>query len=101
VVAAQALFGVGGFAVSAFTAAIKTLYSVGGELNTFIDSHIESMKKSDNLTISRVGAVLEGAKFGFGMGYLSSVTIMAAGQLLLGNTLAAVSVVAQAAALLQ
>jgi hypothetical protein len=39
------------------------------------------------------------AKYGFGLGYISSVTIMAAGQLLLGNPLAAMSTVASVAAL--
>ncbi len=85
--------------LSPFSLAIKTLYGVAGELNSFIDSHIDSMKSSANTTISRTGAVLEGAKFGFGLGYMSSVIIISGGQLLLGNTLGAVSEVATAAAL--
>lgn len=89
--------GVGGLAFSPFVQAISTLYSVGKGLNEFLDEHIESLKNSNNATVSKVGDVLEGAKFGFGLGYLSSVTIMAAGQLLLGNTLAAVGQVATAA----
>lgn len=87
------------FALSSFTTAIKTLYGVTVELNNFLDDHIDSMKKSDNITISRVGNVLEGAKFGFGLGYLSSVVILCVGQLLLGNTLAAIAEVATAATL--
>lgn len=85
--------------LSPFALAIKSLYGVAVELNAFIDEHIESMKSSANSTISRTGSVLEGAKYGFGLGYMSSVIIIAGGQLLLGNTLAAVSEVATAAAL--
>lgn len=85
--------------LSPFAMAIKSLYGVAVELNAFIDEHIESMKSSANSTISRTGSVLEGAKYGFGLGYMSSVIIIAGGQLLLGNTLAAVSEVATAAAL--
>lgn len=85
--------------LSPFVLAIKSLYGVAVELNAFIDEHIESMKSSANSTISRTGSVLEGAKYGFGLGYMSSVIIIAGGQLLLGNTLAAVSEVATAAAL--
>lgn len=77
--------------LSPFALAIKSLYGVASELNTFIDDHIDSMKSSANTTISRTGAVLEGAKFGFGLGYMSSVIIISGGQLLLGNTLGAVS----------
>lgn len=85
--------------LSPFAVAIKSLYGVAVELNVFIDEHIDSMKSSANSTISRTGAVLEGAKFGFGLGYISSVIIIAGGQILLGNTFAAVSEVATAAAL--
>ena len=85
--------------LSPFALAIKSLYGVAVELNVFIDEHIDSMKSSANSTISRTGAVLEGAKFGFGLGYMSSVIIISGGQLLLGNTFAAVSEVATAAAL--
>ena len=85
--------------LSPFALAIKSLYGVAVELNAFIDEHIESMKSSANSTISRTGSVVEGAKYGFGLGYMSSVIIIAGGQLLLGNTLAAVSEVATAAAL--
>ncbi len=85
--------------LSPFALAIKSLYGAAVDLNAFIDEHIESMKSSANNTISRTGAVLEGAKFGFGLGYMSSVIIIAGGQLLLGNTLTAVTEVATAAAL--
>lgn len=85
--------------LSPFALAIKSLYGFAVEINTFIDDHIDSMKASANSTIARTGSVLEGAKFGFGLGYISSVIIIAGGQLLLGNTLAAVSELATAAAL--
>lgn len=69
------------------TAAIAALYSVASGINDFINSHIEVLKKSENPTIASTGRVLEAAKFGFGLGYLSSVAIMAVGQLILGNNL--------------
>lgn len=86
-------------ALSPYALAIQALYGVASELNSFIDNHIESMKSSANNTIAQTGAVLEGAKFGFGLGYMSSVIIISGGQLLLGNTLGAISEVATAAAL--
>jgi hypothetical protein len=88
-----------GVALSAMGAAIAALYGVASDLNDFIDRHIDDMKASSNATVEKTGRILEMAKFGFGLGYLSSVTIMAVGQLLLGNTLSAVSTVATAAAL--
>lgn len=88
-----------GFALSAFAEAIKTIYSAGNDLNNFINSHIDTMKKSENINTARIGTVLEGAKYGFGMGYLSSVTILSVGQYLLGNTLVAATEIATAATL--
>lgn len=82
-----------GLALSAMGKAIVALYGISKNINDFMDEHIDSMKKSDNVSISRVGSVLEGAKFGFGLGYLTSMIVMAGGQLLLGNTLAAISTV--------
>lgn len=79
--------------LSAMTKAIKALYGVAGAVDEFIDRHIEELKASTNATIACTGRVLESAKAGFGIGYLSSVTIMATGQLLLGNPLAAAGVV--------
>lgn len=86
-----------GLGLSAIAQAIKALYGMAVEINDFLDKHIEEMKGSDNPTISRTGRVLEMAKYGFGIGYISSVTIIAVGQLLLGNTLGAVTTVASAA----
>ncbi|CAM5797795.1 hypothetical protein [Rhizobacter fulvus] len=79
--------------------AIKALYGIATDVNAFIDKHIEEMKASANPTVSRTGRVLEMAKLGFGLAYVSSVTIIAVGQFLLGNTLAALSTMATAATL--
>lgn len=85
------------FALSPIVSAIQTLYKVAGDLNDWMDGHIADMKSSTNPTVSRTGSVLEGAKFGFGLGYTTPVTIMAVGQFLLGNTLAAVATITSAA----
>ena len=89
----------GGAALSGIAKAIHGLYGMTGSINAFFDIHIDRMKASDNSTVSQTGRVIESAKFGFGMGYMSSVVIVAAGQYLLGNTLAAVGTVATAVAL--
>lgn len=88
-----------GFALSQMASVIKGMYNMGGDVNEYIDGHIEQMKKSDNATISKTGTVIERAKYGFGLGYMSSVAIIATGQLLLGNTLAAVGTAATAVTL--
>ena len=90
---------VGGFALSGMVQAIKALYHIVGEINEFIDDHIEKLKASDSPLIASTGRVLEGAKYGFGVGYMSSVAIIAVGQFLLGNTLAAVGTLMTAATL--
>lgn len=72
------------FAVNGIIAAIRSIYHIAGDINAFMDEHIEKMKLSENLTISRTGRVLEGAKLGFGIGYTVPITIIALGQLLLG-----------------
>lgn len=82
--------------LSPMGAAIAGIYGVVSTLdqvNAFFDEHIERLKTSDNKMIACTGRVLEGAKFGFGLGYMGSIAILAVGQLLLGNTLAAVTVV--------
>jgi hypothetical protein len=81
------------------TAAIAAMYSIGKNINDFMDEHIENMKSSEDPVIASTGRVLGGAKFGFGLGYLSSVAIIAVGQVILGNTLAAVTTVGSAAIL--
>ncbi len=74
--------------------AIKVLYGVTSEINSFIDEHLEKLKNHANETISATGRVLESAKAGFGIGYITPLVLTATGQFLLGNTLAAVSTVA-------
>jgi len=91
-------------AMTAMTNAIRVLYGMGKAVETasaavvatnqFIDRHIADLKRSDNPTIASTGRVLEAAKFGFGLGYASSIAIIATGQLLLGNSLNALGTVA-------
>lgn len=88
----------GGAALSGMARAIQGLYGMASSINDFLDDHIDKMKASDNNTVSQTGCVIESAKFGFGLGYISSVVIIATGQYLLGNTLAAVGTVASAVA---
>lgn len=90
---------VAGLNLSPLALAVKALYGIATDINAFLDRHIEEMKTSDNLTIARTGRVLEMAKFGFGVGYITSVVVISAGQFLLGNTLAAMATVATAATL--
>ena len=101
VVAALPMFGAEGFKIasSAMVAGIKTLYDISNDINEYLDDHIEQMKLSENPTVSRTGRIFEMAKYGFGMGYISSVIVISVGQLILGNTLAAVTTVATAATL--
>lgn len=88
-----------GFALSGMAQAIGGLYGVVGEISIWMDKHIQDMQASDNVTISRTGKVLEGAKYGFGLGYIAPVTVIAVGQFLLGNTLAAAATIGSAATL--
>ncbi|MEX2149671.1 MAG: hypothetical protein WD793_05625 [Steroidobacteraceae bacterium] len=78
-------------------AAIKGLYGIASDINDYMDQHIAGMKANPSPAISRSGHVFEAAKKGFGIGYLSSATIIAAGQWLLGNHLSALGTVATAA----
>lgn len=89
----------GGIAMSVMAKAIHSLYGMAVDINEYLDKHIEDMTGSENPTISRSGRVLEMAKFGFGIGYITPVIVISVGQLLLGNTLAAVVTVATAATL--
>lgn len=88
-----------GFALSGMAQAIGGLYGVVGEVSIWMDKHIQDMQASDNVTISRTGKVLEGAKYGFGLGYIAPITVIAVGQFLLGNTLAAAATIGTAATL--
>ena len=85
--------------MSATAKAIQALYGAAEDLNEFLDRHIAEMKGSETPVIARTGRVLEAAKYGFGLGYLSSTIVIAAGQLLLGNPLGAIAAVATAATL--
>jgi len=85
--------------LSAMATAIQGIYGMGASIDSFIDDHISQMKTSENDTIAKTGRVIEMAKFGFGLGYMSSVAIIAVGQLILGNPLNAVGTVATAATL--
>ncbi|WP_046115199.1 hypothetical protein [Aquincola tertiaricarbonis] len=90
---------VAGFATSKIVQGIKLIYQVAGDLNDWLDRHIEALKASDRPVIACTGRVLEAAKFGFGLGYIASTVLIAAGQMLLGNTFAAVAAVGSAAVL--
>jgi hypothetical protein len=78
---------------------IKTLYRISISINDFLNDHIEEMKRAENPTVSRTGRVLEMAKYGFGIGYITPVVVISVGQLLLGNPLAAGGTLASAAIL--
>lgn len=88
-----------GMALSVMAQAIKELYGMAKEVNEWLDEHIASMKDSENPTVSRTGRILEGAKCGFAIGYITPVIVISAGQLLLGNPLGAVNTVGTALAL--
>lgn len=91
--------GAAGFALSPMAGAVQALYGMGSAVNDFLDNHIAQMKQSENVTIAKTGTVLEMAKFGFGLGYMTSVAIIATGQLMLGNQGLAATTVATAATL--
>lgn len=86
-------------ALTVMATAIKSLYGMAVEINEYMDSHIAEMMSSANPTIARTGRVLEMAKYGFGIGYITSVIVVAAGQLLLGNPMGAVTTAMSAATL--
>ncbi len=99
ILAAKAAIDVTGSVASVMTQSIKAIYKITSTLNEFVDEHIEKLKQSDIPTIARTGRVIEAAKFGFGVGYVVPVAIIAVGQLLLGNTLSAIGTVASAVTL--
>ena len=77
--------------------AISALYGFVQKIDQDIDQLLETMKQSENSTVSRTASVIEGAKYGFGIGYITPVIVLAVGQLILGNPLAAAGAVASAA----
>jgi hypothetical protein len=94
VIAAKAAAVVAPAALTTMATAIKGLYGMAVEINEFMDRHIADMMASDNPTVARTGRVLEMAKYGFGLGYITSTIVVACGQIILGNTLAAGAVTA-------
>ncbi|WP_296873536.1 hypothetical protein [Tibeticola sp.] len=74
-------------------AAIRALYGVATDVGEYIDGLITSMKKSTNRTIEAAGRVIEAAKFGFGIGFVVPVALIAIGQFILGHPLLAVGTV--------
>gem|GEM_PF-6721169 len=65
--------------------AIRSIYGTVKDINEFIDEQIDTMKLSSKEAIQVCGKVLEGVKFGFGIGYLTSTVVIATGHFLLGN----------------
>lgn len=78
------------FALSPMAQVIGVMYQITKDINDGINDLIEDMKRSENTTISRTGRVLEGAKYGFGIGYMTPVVVIAAGQFLLGHPILAI-----------
>ena len=64
---------------------LRMIWGSTKDLNDWMDEHLDDLKKSVNETISATGRVLEGAKFGFGLGYMAPVALTMTGQLLLGG----------------
>jgi len=79
--------------------AISALYGFVQTIDQGLDQLLEKMKQSENSTVSRTASIIEGAKYGFGIGYVTPVIVIAVGQLILGNPLSAVGTVAGAAML--
>ncbi|OKY74079.1 MAG: hypothetical protein BM485_15815 [Desulfobulbaceae bacterium DB1] len=75
---------------------IRILYGTAKSINDFLNDHIEEMKRAENPTVSRTGSILEMAKFGFGIGFITPVAIIAAGQMILGNPLLAAGTIVTA-----
>lgn len=69
------------------------------EITSFFNTQFHTMKASDNDMVAQTGRVLEATSLGYGVGYIGSVAIIAAGQLILGNPLGAVGTVGSAAIL--
>jgi hypothetical protein len=77
--------------------ALQAIYGAAKTVNEFVDEQIEKLKTHTDETIRASGRLLEGAKYGFGIGYITPVIIQIAGQLILGNPLAVVKVITTAA----
>jgi hypothetical protein len=81
------------------TMAIKAIYGIAKDFEEGFKDLIEVMKRSENVAIARTGSVIEGARYGFGIGYVTPVIIIAVGQFILGNPLHAAMTVGSAAVL--
>jgi len=69
--------------------AIRLLYGTAKTINEFIDEQIDSMKSSAKEAVQVCGKILEGVKYGFGIGYATSIVAITVGHLLMGNPLSA------------
>ncbi len=69
--------------------AIRLLYGTAKTINDFIDEQIDSMKSSAKEAVQVCGKILEGVKYGFGIGYTTSIVAITIGHLLMGNPLSA------------
>ena len=78
------------FTLSPIASVISAMYQITKDINNGINNLIDDMKQSANVTISRTGKVLEGAKSGFAIGYVTPLAVIAVGQFILGNPLTAV-----------
>jgi len=74
--------------------AIRVLYGTAKTINEFIDEQIDSMKSSAKEAVQVCGKILEGTKYGFGIGYATSIVAITVGHLLMGNPLSAVGTIA-------
>lgn len=82
------------FPVNPIVSAISALYRTGENVNEFLDRHIDDLKRNASATVRATGNVLDGAKAGFGLGYMTSLVIIAVGQIILGNPLGVLTTVA-------
>ena len=82
------------FTLSPIASVISAMYKITKDINDGINNLINDMKQSKNVTIARTGKVLEGAKLGFAIGYVTPLAVIAVGQFILGNPLTAVAAAA-------
>ena len=71
--------------------AIRLLYGTAKTINDFIDEQIDVMKSSAKEAVQVCGKILEGVKYGFGIGYATSIVAITIGHLLMGNPLQVVT----------
>jgi hypothetical protein len=78
------------FGLSPIALVISTMYGIANDINSGMNKLINDMQQSENVTVARTGRILEGAKSGFAIGFVTPVVVIAVGQFLLGNPLKAV-----------